>query len=162
LRRADAERLPFGDGEFDAVVANFLIPHVGRPERVAAELARVLAPGGRLALSTGDVPARGRLVGVLADAVRLAGASPPADLPPGPPLFRFADEAEFTRLLAGAGELWEGYLLGAVRIGAMVRGQPEGTQARIRAAFDRLVNEHAVDGGAELPVSVKLAAGRRP
>jgi SAM-dependent methyltransferase len=180
FRQADAERLPFGDGEFDAVVANFLILHVGRPERVAAELARVLAPSGRLALSTWDVPSRGRLVGVLADAVRQAGAAPPADLPPGPPLFRFADEAEFARLLtgagleevevrtvsyrhrvAGAGELWEGYLNGAVRIGAMVRGQTGPMQARIRAAFDRLVDEHATDGGVELPVSVKLAAGRK-
>jgi SAM-dependent methyltransferase len=108
FRQADAERLPFRDGEFDAVVANFLILHVGRPERVAAELARVLAPGGRLALSTWDVPARGRLVGVLADAVRQAGAAPPADLPPGPPLFRFADEAEFARLLTGAAA-WSGW-----------------------------------------------------
>jgi hypothetical protein len=64
--------------------------------------------------------------------------------------------------LAGAGELWEAHLLGAVRFGAMLRGQPEPTRARIRDAFDRLVQEHAVDGGAELPVSVKLAAGRRP
>lgn len=181
FRQADAERLPFGDGEFDAVVGNFLIPHVGRPERVATQLARVLAPGGRLALSTWDAPPRGRLVGVLADAVRQAGAAPPADLPPGPPLFRFADEAEFARLLAGAGleevevrtvtyrqrvagaeQLWEAFLHGAVRVGAMVRGQPEPTRARIRAAFDRLVGEHAVDGGVELPVSVKLAAGRKP
>jgi SAM-dependent methyltransferase len=181
FRQADAERLPFGDGDFDAVVANFLIPHVGRPKRVAAELARVLAPGGRLALSTWDVPSRGRLVGVLADAVRQAGAAPPPDLPPGPPLFRFADEVEFARLLtgagleevevrtvtyrhriAGAGELWEGFLRGAVRIGAMVRGQPAPTLARIRAAFDRLVGEHATDGAVELPVSVKLAAGRKP
>ena len=64
--------------------------------------------------------------------------------------------------VAGAGELWEGYLRGAVRIGAMVRGQTEPTQARIRAAFDELVGEHAVDGGVELPVSVKVAAGRKP
>jgi SAM-dependent methyltransferase len=181
FRQADAEKLPFGDGEFDAVIANFLVPHVGRPERVAAELARVLAPGGRLALSTWDVPSRGRLVGVLADAVHQAGAAPPADLPPGPPLFRFADEAEFSRLLAGAGleevevrtvtyrqrvagaeQLWEAFLHGAVRIGAMVRGQPEPVRARIRAAFDRLVEEHATDGGVELPVSVKLATGRKP
>jgi SAM-dependent methyltransferase len=181
FRQADAARLPFRDGEFDAVIANFLVPHVGRPERVAAELARVLAPGGRLALSTWDLPSRGRLVGVLADAVHQAGAAPPADLPPGPPLFRFADEAEFSRLLAGAGleevevrtvtyrqrvasaeQLWEAFLHGAVRIGAMVRGQPEPVRARIRAAFDRLVDEHASDGGAELPVSVKLAAGRKP
>jgi hypothetical protein len=127
------------------------------------------------------VPSRGRLVGVLADAVHQAGAAPPADLPPGPPLFRFADEAEFARLLAGAGlegvevrtvtyrvhvagaeQLWEGFLRGAVRIGAMVRGQPEPVRARIREAFDRLVDEHAGDGGVALPVAVKLATGRKP
>jgi hypothetical protein len=44
----------------------------------------------------------------------------------------------------------------------MVRGQPEPVRARIRAAFDRLVGERAVDGAVELPVSVKLAAGRKP
>jgi hypothetical protein len=64
--------------------------------------------------------------------------------------------------VAGAEQLWEGYLRGAVRIRAMVRGQPERVRARIRAAFDRQANEHATDGGVELPVSVKLAAGRKP
>src|SRR5262245_4454307 len=65
FRQADAERLPFAAGSFHAVVGNFLILHVGRPERVVAELARVLGPGGRLALSTWDMPDRARLLGVL-------------------------------------------------------------------------------------------------
>src|ERR1700686_5188945 len=37
--QADAERLPFTDGTFDAVVANLLIPHLPRPEPALAELA---------------------------------------------------------------------------------------------------------------------------
>jgi 2-polyprenyl-3-methyl-5-hydroxy-6-metoxy-1,4-benzoquinol methylase len=180
FREADAERLPFAEGSFDAAVANFLIPHVGRPEQVAAALARVLRPDGTLALSTWDVPERARLLGVLVDAAAEVGAQLPADIPPGPPFFRFSEEAEFVRLLRNAGlsgvdvqtvafthrvasgdELWAGLMGGTVRIRALVLAQPEHVQARIRAAFDRLVRPYATNGGLELPVSVKLASGRR-
>jgi ubiquinone/menaquinone biosynthesis C-methylase UbiE len=179
--QANAQELPFADDTFDAVVANFLILHVGRPEQAAAELARVLAPGGILSLTTWDVPERARLLGVLFDAVQVAGASPPADVPAGPPIFRFADDAEFARLLVGAGleqaqvrtisftysfknadTLWNGLLDGTVRMGAVVRGQSKAIQARIRVVYDTLVREYAVDGRLELPVSVKLASGRKP
>ena len=37
FRQADAERLPFDAGSFDAVVGNFMILHVGRPEPLTAE-----------------------------------------------------------------------------------------------------------------------------
>lgn len=50
--RADALALPFDDGTFDAVCcfgALYLMPE---PLRVAAEMARVLAPGGRIAILT--------------------------------------------------------------------------------------------------------------
>jgi len=46
FRQGDVHDLALPDGSFDAVVANFLILHLGRPEQAAAELARVLAPGG--------------------------------------------------------------------------------------------------------------------
>ncbi len=181
FRQADAEQLPFVDGSFDAVIANFLILHVGRPEQVAAGLARVLRPGAKLALSTWDVPERARLLGVLVEAVAEAGGQPTTDVPPGPPIFRFADEGEFARLVDGVGlrdvdvrtvafthrsssseELWNGLIGGTVRTRALVLAQPEGTQAHIRAAFDRLVRPYATDGGLEIPVSVKLASGRKP
>jgi SAM-dependent methyltransferase len=47
----DAEALPYADGAFDAVVTMFGAMFAPRPERVASELARVLKPGGLLAMA---------------------------------------------------------------------------------------------------------------
>jgi ubiquinone/menaquinone biosynthesis C-methylase UbiE len=49
---ADAERLPFDDGAFDGVISTFGVMFAGNQEAAAAELARVLKPGGRLSLAT--------------------------------------------------------------------------------------------------------------
>jgi 2-polyprenyl-6-hydroxyphenyl methylase / 3-demethylubiquinone-9 3-methyltransferase len=46
------ERLPFADGTFHAVVAADVLEHVPDLPAAVAELARVLAPGGRLAFDT--------------------------------------------------------------------------------------------------------------
>jgi SAM-dependent methyltransferase len=51
----DVQSLPFGDGEFDVVVANFMLYHVPDVELALAELARVLRPGGRLVAATNGV-----------------------------------------------------------------------------------------------------------
>ena len=51
-RHADAEALPFEDEEFDAVVSTFGVMFAAGPEAVAAELARVVKPGGRVVLAT--------------------------------------------------------------------------------------------------------------
>src|SRR2546429_3932919 len=52
----DAEALPFADASFDAVIANFGIHHVERPERAIAEARRVLAPGGTFAFTFWAAP----------------------------------------------------------------------------------------------------------
>jgi len=51
-RIGDMRELPFGDGEFDAVVSSYAIDHLRRAERpkAIAEVARVLKPGGELLL----------------------------------------------------------------------------------------------------------------
>ena len=46
FRLATAEHLPFADGGFDAVWIFDVLEHVDSPERVLAEVARVLRPGG--------------------------------------------------------------------------------------------------------------------
>jgi SAM-dependent methyltransferase len=181
FRQADAEALPFDDGSFDAAISNFMVPHLGRPEQVVRELVRVLGEGGTLALTTWDQPDRMRLLGVFLDAFAEVGATPPEDIPAGPPFFRFAVDEEFTGLLLGAGldgievktiafshdvasadELWKGMLTGTVRTAALIRHQPEATRTAIRASFDRQVRAYQRDsGGFALPVSAKLAVGRK-
>jgi ubiquinone/menaquinone biosynthesis C-methylase UbiE len=51
-KRAAAERLPFRDGWFDGAHAHLVLHVVDDRPRALAELARVLAPGGRLAVVT--------------------------------------------------------------------------------------------------------------
>jgi SAM-dependent methyltransferase len=50
VRVGSAEALPFTDEEFECVVASHVIEHVGDAERMLAEAARVLRPGGALVL----------------------------------------------------------------------------------------------------------------
>lgn len=51
----NAQRAPFRDGSFDAVTLWDVLEHLAAPHAAIAEVARVLRPGGRLALTTGDV-----------------------------------------------------------------------------------------------------------
>lgn len=48
FRAGDAERLPFPDASFDVVTCRAAFHHFARPERVLAEMSRVLTPNGRL------------------------------------------------------------------------------------------------------------------
>lgn len=54
---ADALALPFDDGEFDLGGTLRTLHHVPRPERLLAELARVVRPGGRVVVIDQIAPA---------------------------------------------------------------------------------------------------------
>jgi SAM-dependent methyltransferase len=66
-RVGDMRQLPFGDGEFDAVVSSYAIDHLKRAERpkAIAEVARVLKPGGEFLLMVVQVDWRTWLVSPL-------------------------------------------------------------------------------------------------
>jgi SAM-dependent methyltransferase len=171
----DAGGLPFGDGELDAVVANFLMPHVSDLPAVVRELARVTRPGGRVALSTWD--AEGAVFGRgFIEAVAAAGAAPPADLPPGPPFFQYCEDEEFAALLRGAGltspsvsafafthriddveTFFADLIDGTVRMNALVTSQDAPTQERIRAEYARLLGRY----GGEVPCVVKVGVATK-
>ena len=48
---ADATNLPFADGSFDAIIAAEILEHVPNDGAAMAEIARVLRPGGRVAVT---------------------------------------------------------------------------------------------------------------
>jgi SAM-dependent methyltransferase len=178
-REGDAEELLFAGGAFDAVVCNFGLGHFPRPEVAAAEFARVLAAGGRLALSWWDLP-RSRINAMFFDASAAAGAPPPRDVPEGPPVNRFSSDGALRELLEGAGlrdvavsthswthhapsvdVWWRGGLGGMARSAAAIRAQPPAMQQRIRAEFERLATAYATDGGYAIPCVAKLGVGAR-
>jgi 2-polyprenyl-3-methyl-5-hydroxy-6-metoxy-1,4-benzoquinol methylase len=179
FRVGSFEAIPAGEGTFDAVVGNFVLNHVGRPEVALAEACRVLRPGGWLALSSWDAPSRNRLLGLIVDAAAAVDAPPPG-LPQGPTNFRTDEELRamfegagfvdvgishimFEAAVSDSGTLWTGVLDSAVRIRPLVMDQPPGVQAAIREAFDRLAEVHRRPGGQlAIPVSVQVTRGRRP
>lgn len=97
---ADAEALPFDDGEFEAVVSTFGVMFAQRPEDAAAELARVCRPGGRLALAVwtpdGNVFEMFRII---------KGYMPPPQGTPPPSSFEWGRPERVRQLLGDAFDL---------------------------------------------------------
>jgi demethylmenaquinone methyltransferase/2-methoxy-6-polyprenyl-1,4-benzoquinol methylase len=56
LREGRAEELPFADGEFDALTFTYLLRYVDDPAATLRGLARVVRPGGKVAMLEFDVP----------------------------------------------------------------------------------------------------------
>lgn len=81
FRQGDAEGLPFGNGRFDAVISECSFCTYSHKGKAAAEMARVLKPGGRLGLT--DVTVSGQLSddlqSVLGWVACVSGAGTPDD-----------------------------------------------------------------------------------
>ncbi len=172
FQEGDAEQLLFAGGSFDAVVMNFGMLHLGRPERALLEAHRVLQPGGRVAYTVWDTPDRTVGFGIVLGAIQKYGDLN-APLPPGPPFFRFSDPEESKRALAAAGfsdisityvpqvwrlsspgALFEVMVGGSVRNAALLRAQrPEALKA-IRDEIRKSVERY----GNQLPMPAVLAA----
>src|SRR5262249_7323820 len=157
FREGDAEELSLPDASFDAVVANFCLLHVGRPEKTVSELTRVLVPRGRTALTVWGPPDRARLFGIVPESLSAAGAATPAEIPEGPSFFRFSSDEAFSQVLSSAGlhevavqtiefrhhipdvtHLWNGMLHGVVRTRALLALQSAEARERIHIQFTRL------------------------
>ncbi|MER7663802.1 MULTISPECIES: class I SAM-dependent methyltransferase [unclassified Streptomyces] len=178
VRLAALPDLPFADDEFDAVVGNFVLNHVGRPRAALEEMRRVTRPGGRTAITIWAAPAAAGQA-LLGRAVRAAGVSRPAHLPalaPGDDFPR--DEQGFAALLADAGlkdavcetlawdhratpeEWWSGPAAGVATIGQIVRSQSPAVVQAVKGHFDALCAEFAGrDGVLVLPHAALMAHG---
>jgi ubiquinone/menaquinone biosynthesis C-methylase UbiE len=76
---ADAQELSFGDGEFDVAVSVFGAMFAPDQERTAAELLRVVKPGGRIGMANWTPEGLGAFFMTIAKHV---GGPPPGTVPP--------------------------------------------------------------------------------
>ena len=170
-------RLPFADNDFDAVVGNFVLNHVGTPRAALIELARVTRPGGTIALTIWCAPA-GAGAELLGRAVQAAGAARPPYLPPFPPEEDFPrDEKGLTALVSAAGlsviecrtltwdhrataeEWWSGPASGVAYVGQVLANSSTQTVEEIKDYFDRFSAEFlGSDGRLRLPHQALLVS----
>jgi SAM-dependent methyltransferase len=180
FRDGDAEALDLPDRSFDAVVMNFGLLHMARPELAMSNVTRVLKPGGRVAFTVWASPAESAGHRIMLQAVGEHGKTD-VGLPAGPPLFRFADPQECRRLFADAGlldvtiakvqhhldlagpdALFDAYKAGAVRISVVLEKQTPDAFARIRQAVREACAPYERDGMLHIPLVSVLASALRP
>jgi SAM-dependent methyltransferase len=178
---ASAEALPYDEASFDAVVCAFGMGHFSEPERVAAELFRVLRPGGTVALSWWQGFTQNRINGVFHETLGKLNVSAPSVLPQGPPIDRFSDPDAFAGFLRAAGfddatvepvtfnhrlrdadKLWTLAMSSFARASSLIRVQSEDMQRRIRAAVSEAAQEYAQGDGLHIPIAFLIAAGMKP
>lgn len=94
-QEADAEALPYADGEFDTVMSCIGVMFAPHHRRAADELIRVVRPGGRIAVLSWTP---GGFVGAMFAAMRPFVAPPPPGVSP-PPLW--GDPGHVAALFAG-------------------------------------------------------------
>ena len=180
FQTGSAEKLPFPDAIFDAVVMNFGLLHVAQPELALAEAYRVLRSGGRVAFTVWGDPNTCLGFKIILNAIAAHGAMD-VPLPEGPPFFRFSDPNESKRVLTEAGfrgptveeihvdwKMWdadvlfETFLYGAVRTGALLQAQKPEALAAIRQAVRDDVMPYSEEGRILLPMAAVLSSAERP
>jgi ubiquinone/menaquinone biosynthesis C-methylase UbiE len=173
---ADAEALPFDDAAFDVAISTFGIMFAPRQSVAAAELARVVKPGGRIALCAW------RPAGFVGEMFQtIAGFLNPPPPPEGPPA-RWGTEQGAHELLDSAFEIvteertlhqrYDGtvdemtdYFM--ERFGPMVMArhalEPAGRWDEFLAAYQELTRrwDEGEDGKAALPAAYLLVTGTR-
>ena len=181
FREGDAQNLPFADGSFDRVLANFALLHLAAPERACAEACRVLKPGGRFGFTTWAHVAENPFVKLVDDAIQ-AHANLDVGLPEGPPYYLFDGPDGFRKALAGAGFdgasmsfkvhaiewkvpsarfIFDAELKAGVRTaGLLARQTPERLDA-IRAAIEQAVRPYAQGDGFAIPKAAYIIAARK-
>ncbi len=150
VRPAPAEELPFDTSRFDAAAAQLVFHFVSDPERGAAQMRRVVRPGGRVSAAVWDFAEGMEMLRAFWDAALLLDPLAPDEAR----AMRFGRAGELTELLVGAGlehvdettltvssdykdfdELWNSFLYGIGPAGSYAVGRSSAQRDRLREAL---------------------------
>jgi len=102
FRTGDATSLPFETGSFDAVTSRFCLMFLPEIPRAAAEIARILKPGGWLAAAVWSAPDKNPSIRLSMEAIKQVVELPTPD-PAAPGIFRLAKAGDLSGMLQQAG-----------------------------------------------------------
>jgi len=173
VRQAGAEQLPWPDRAFDVVLAQLVLNFVPDREAAAAEMTRVLRPGGTLAAAVWDY-GEVEMLRHFWDAARAVRTDAPDEAHPTAlggvdELAGFLTSAGCTSVAEGtlrvestyadAGEVCQGFLQGVGPAGAWCLSLPEDEREALRREFlGRLPDS----GPVTLTAVARCGTGRRP
>lgn len=174
----DACALDFENKSFDAVVMNFGVLHLSRPEAAFSEARRVLRTGGRYGFTVWASPEHSPGARIVEQAVQ-AHIDPHVDLPEGPDYFGYGD-AEVCRSTLGrlgfdptsltfetvtaewnvpsASFVFEAELDAGVRTAAVLAAQKPEILSAIRAELEREFSPYAEGNGLRIPYAAHVIA----
>ncbi|MEE8535970.1 MAG: methyltransferase domain-containing protein [Kiloniellales bacterium] len=175
-RQGDAAALPFEDGAFDAVVSQFVLMFVPDRQAAVAEMGRVLAPGGRLAVAVWVGFDRAPGYAILTEITGRRVGSAAAEVFKAP--FALGDEAELAALFHAAGladievrtrDGWARYPSIDHFIRTEVKGSPvddlldeAAFQALLEEAREELKSFRDEDGRVAIPLDARIVTARKP
>ena len=175
VREGRVEAVPFEDGAFDAALAQLVLHFVSDPSKAAAELRRVVRPGGTVAACVWDFAHGMEMLRHFWDAALTVDP----DAPDEAQTLRFGRQGEIVELFDAAGiveivestlrvastysgfeELWSGFCAGIGPAGSFCMALPEDRRGALRAALYNGLGAPA--GPFTLAATARCAVGRTP
>ncbi len=179
--QGDAEDLSYPEASFDAVVCSFGLLHFQNADGAISEAHRVLRKGGKYAFTSWCSPDQG------CDFMKLVFGSIQAhgrldvDLPPAPPMFRFADPDECVSAVESVGfskpevsrlelkwtanrpeEIIELIYKSVVRAPMVLEAQTPEAQDRIHDAIMTGAEAYRTENGIELAFPAAMTVAMKP
>ncbi len=180
FRTGDATALPFEANSFDAITSRFCLMFLPEIPKAAAEIARVLRPGGWVAAAVWSSPNKNPSIGLSMEAIRKVVELPPPD-PTAPGIFRLAQPGDLADMLQQAGLVdvtdqeffaeWsyasaEEYYTSLMEIAAPVQNLMakllDTQKQEVKRFITQAATQYQRGNRITFPIAVRMVAARKP
>ncbi len=180
FRPGDATALPLESNSFDAVTSRFCLMFLPEIPKAAAEVARVLKPGGWVAAAVWSASEKNPSIGLSMEAIKQVVALPTPD-PDAPGIFRLAKPGDLAGMMHQAGLVdvtdqeflaeWsyaseEEYYTSLMEIAAPVQNLmaklSDGQKHEVKRRIMQAASNYRRADRVTFPIAVRMVAGHKP